>query len=195
MTNEPNMRSIADTINKAQEGLRGVHVNAVPRMSKLPEITIKCDSFGYTFEHARFTANWTEGDARFHVWINSDGEVEETIHKNSIADMWMDTPDGRRVHNPAYYPHRTLDLTAKKNQPIREAILELIKDGEVLRSLHAAAKQKKDDEEAAKQSAYAEKMRNALLTEGATLGDEFASLVKSLSEEQLHTLAKIVHSA
>jgi hypothetical protein len=88
----------------------------------------------------RFVAKWVDGQRRYHVWIDSDGQPDTAIHSNPLV---VDAGKWRRDD------HRTLDVKAKANAPMMADIIEHLATTSALADAYAAhAKYEADAAEA-----------------------------------------------
>ncbi|QKC89983.1 hypothetical protein EB230_17390 [Mesorhizobium sp. NZP2234] len=119
---------------------------------------------GELVEHSRILAKWTDGPARFFVWLEAAGTVigpDAFIHKNSVAPEWLGEGSTRRK-NPESFPHRTVSQHAKAHAPIVAAIRAAIADGALARAAVAAYTAAEEATEARWRAAHVSRIRHAI---------------------------------
>ncbi|TJV68605.1 MAG: hypothetical protein E5X76_28915 [Mesorhizobium sp.] len=121
-------------------------------------------ALGEFVEHSRILAQWTDGPARFFVWLDAAGTAiapDAFIHKNSVAPEWIGVGRERRK-NPEAFPHRTVSQHAKAHAPIIAAIRVAIADGSLARAAVAAYTAEAEATEARGRAAHAGRLRAAI---------------------------------
>lgn len=116
----------------------------------------------------KFTASWSKGDFRFHVWIRDDGtitgkhdwrggeylQVSETLYKNKI--------DNVKYGEDGHYDTRQLDFGAKTHSEARAAVVELIESTD-FEQLRRDEENRCEDRAAEIRKQDAEKIRTNLI--------------------------------
>lgn len=122
------------------------------------------------------TADWRTEKARFHVWINRDGNgqwiIEETIYKNPPVSA-----DGkpRKSTEPGYFETRTLDLTAKAHAAAFARIKELATHDECERLALASVAERDAKIEAENRAARVASLARSIALIRNASGDDLAA--------------------
>lgn len=123
-------------------------------------------------EYATFIVEWTDGPARYHVWVNGDGKIEDVLHKNAVAKPRIAADPAQPYDryknskpNPEYFEHRGLDLTAKKHTETRAEIVAMITPEALAIAVDIAREEEQAKE--AERIRIARTVRKAHLTEQA----------------------------
>lgn len=162
-------------------------------------------ALGEFVEHSRILAQWTDGPARFFVYLYAAGTVIATdafIHKNSVAPEWIGEGATRRK-NPEAFPHRTVSQHAKAHAPIIAAIRAAIADGSLARAAVAAYTAEAEATEARGRAGHAGRLRAAIDGQADRLQLEGAGQAAHhvreaalyLTDDQLIRLAHIMDCA
>lgn len=90
----------------------------------------------------RASLNWSDGERRYHIWLNNDGTPQDdVIHSNPVV---RDTHARRDEH-------RALSQSAKKWSPLVSAMLAAVVSGDMISKARAteADRQRLEDEKRA----------------------------------------------
>jgi hypothetical protein len=135
-------------------------------MKALPDFIV--ETYGHTSNPA---VSWTQGDRRYHFWLDRDGVPHGAMHSNPVVR----NPNARRDE------HRALNLRAKKWAPLIAAIMAKVRAENLVAKAHAAE---------AAQVALADQKRAAEnATRMLTLFDRAASTVPDKAREALAYLS------
>lgn len=153
-----------------------------------------------------YTVNWSDDVARYHVWVSASGTIDDVIHKNSIAEQWIARDASRSFDrysncekNPAYFPHRALDISKKAHAGTLAAIRALVTP----EALKAAKDVKIAEEKAAverAEKASSDKLRAAMAGEidrlrlegKAQVAHDLETAFADLSDDQVRRFASIL---
>lgn len=157
--------------------------------------TLVCTQGGYGFDHANFLVSWQDATARYHVWVQNDGTVDNVLYKNSIVDQYT-IPDPTnpfaRVYNADWFPCRKLDLDAVAHRGTKIEIHGMVNSDTLRNAYDAAAAVHAEKERQAEQARVAA-YREAVVAEVAWLQHEGAineavlirQAFEAMSDEQI----------
>ena len=142
-------------------------------------LTLKC----YSSASNKCTVSWEDDEARYHIWVDVDGNLENTIYKNPIS--------GIEPRDPEYFQTRQLDPCAKCHTEIIRRAFRLATPGKVAWAISTRVRL---EEEAVVQAKTdrAEKIRKGFITWIGNQGVD-ASTIAATSEDRLISLKNLLN--
>lgn len=105
---------------------------------------------------------WDDGKRRYHIWCNSDGTRQASLHSNPLEGYV-----GRNGH-------REVDIDAKSRVKVMEKVGAFATPEKVLEAMREAAEQEKIEREAELKAARLHRLRDAVQTIIGASADDLA---------------------